>query len=48
MKILNPVSGFPAWASGMGMGISRESGPEGQQDLIIGQSEACGKQRLQS
>lgn len=23
LLILNPISGFPAWASGMGMGISR-------------------------
>ena len=48
MKILKPMSGFPAWGSDKGMGILRESGHEGQQDLIIGHSEARGKQRLQS
>ena len=36
---LNPISGFLSWGSDKGMGIPRESGHEGQQDLIIGHSE---------
>ena len=36
MKVLNLTSGFPALGSDKGTGNPRESGLEGQQDLIIG------------
>ena len=39
----NPTSGFPAWGSDK----ARESGVEGQWDLIIGFPEDWEKQRLQ-
>ena len=35
VKVLNPMSGFPAWGSNKGAGNPQESGFEGQQDLII-------------
>ena len=46
MKVLNPTSGFPAWGSDKGLGIARESGLEGQRDLIVDLPEDWGKQIL--
>ena len=36
VKVLNPMSGSPAWGSDKGTRIPRESGLECQEDLIIG------------
>ena len=36
MKVLNPLSDFPAWGSDKGTGNPRESGLQGQWVLIIG------------
>jgi len=47
VKVLNPTSGFPAWGSEKGLGIRRESSPEGHQDCITGLPQDWGKQGLQ-
>ena len=48
MKILNPISGFPAGNLTKGVGIPRESDLEGKWDLILDFPQDWGKQRLQS
>ena len=47
MKVLDPMSDFPAWGPDKGMGILRESDVEGQRDLITGLPQDWGKPRLQ-
>ena len=47
-KVLNPTSGFPAWGSDKEMVLPRESGLEGQWDLITRLPQDWGKRRLQS
>ena len=48
VKILNPMSGFPAWGSDKGTGNPQRIWPWSQQDLIIGFPQDRGKRRLQS
>ena len=48
MKVLNPVSGFPAWRSIKVTGNTQRISLEDQRDLIVGLLEDWGKQRLQS
>ena len=48
MKVLKPMSGFPAWDPTKGLGIPREFDLEGQWDLITRLPRDWGKERIQS
>ena len=48
MKVLNPISGFPAWGSNKGTGNPLRIWPWRPEDLITRLSQDWGKQRFQS
>lgn len=48
VKVLSSTSGFLAWGSGNGRGAPRKAGFQGQQGLITGILQDCGKQELYS
>ena len=48
MKVLSPMSGFPAWGSGNGRRNPRDTVFEGQWGLIAGIPHNWGKQKLHS